>query len=302
MQRTFFKKLFQKNHVLMAVLTVIISGFSNVHAQYEVVLVKENVKLNGQTVAVGQKLQQTDLDRLHFEGNNAMIAVYSPSQGRIVRPEKEEIIAQAAATGAGIKRNAELDAVAERLRDYFKSYVILTDHPQIKINTAELLKDDDSPLYKGQYKNAVVYTRYQDQNTTTTNGKAIFRLDTLSESETVYLAKNKLYHSEPANEHFKTDIYVKIAGGTTSDSTLVKTVYLTYFHPNQAQELIKEVQTIKRANDASGKSELETFNLVYKFLDKYYGTPLPSDLGLWLNKNLMMTLNTDQLVAPADQK
>jgi hypothetical protein len=267
-------------------------------AQYEVVLVKDHVTLNGQPLTVGQKIQQADLDRLDFKGSNAMVAVYHPSQGRLVRPEKDEVMASASVSGGIIKRNQELNQLADKMKNYFKSYVFLTDNPTIKFDVPSLGVRDDGSLYDTQFNSSVVIARYLNPNNAAdTLESEIVKCALLSSNPVVTLSKSKMHQIAGNNDYLKIPIYVRVAG-TTDKANLspVRTMYVSYL--TNTDELKKEVRIIKNANEAQGKNEIEIYTAVYQYMDKYYGTPLPSDLGAWLNTNFGMNLNVDQLTAP----
>jgi hypothetical protein len=267
-------------------------------AQYEVVLVKEHVTLNGQALTVGQKIRQEDLDRLDFKGANAMIAVYNPSQGRLVRPEKDEVMASASVSGGIIKRNQELDQLADNMKKYFKSYVFLTDNPTIKFDVPSLGVRDDGSLYDKQFNSSVVVARHiNPNNSADTLESEIVKCGLLSDNPEITLSKSKMHQIAGNNDFMKIPVYVRIAD-TKDKANLspVRTMYISYL--SNTDEFKKEVRIIKNANEAQGKNEIEIFNAVYQYMDKYYGTPLPSDLGTWLNTNFGMKLNVDQLTAP----
>jgi len=267
-------------------------------AQYEVVLVKDHVTLNGQALAVGQKIQQADLDRLDFKGSNAMIAVYNPSQGRLVRPEKDEVMASASVSGGVIKRNQELYQLADKMKNYFKSYVFLTDNPTIKFDVPSLGVKYDKSVYDTQFEQAVVVARHiNPHNVADTLESEIVKCVFLNDNPTVTLSKAKMHQIAGDNDYLKIPVYVRVAGSTDkANLSLVRNVYLSYL--SNTDEFKKEVRIIKNANEAQGKNETEIYTAVYQYMDKYYGTPLPSDLGAWLNTNFGMKLNVDQLTAP----
>jgi hypothetical protein len=184
------------------------------------------------------------------------------------------------------------------MKNYFKSYVFLTDNPTIKFDVPSLGVRDDGSLYDTQFNSSVVIARYLNPNNAAdTLESEIVKCALLSSNPVVTLSKSKMHQIAGNNDYLKIPVYVRVAG-TTDKANLspVRTMYVSYL--TNTDELKKEVRIIKNANEAQGKNEIEIYTAVYQYMDKYYGTPLPSDLGAWLNTNFGMNLNVDQLTAP----
>lgn len=311
--------------VPIAVLLLSILFQTGAQAQFDVIYVKGKVFYKPNTaendtpkeVRVGDKVEKTgDLD--FTKDKSAYVALYNPSHGRIVVPDREDDAPpiSSGTTGNFIRRRTALDLLAKNLQDQLNGHVIFEDTAKIDltplvendVNAREMLDILDSVRVVFRFKYVAEDGTIETQENLLRDFHADFQRVLPEDRARILPIGRKALYSDSSGHVIeqrkiisRTELILRRPEAPTTRNTddakfkeprkhkQIK-INVQFRHPDSLDALKKEVQTLLNGYMVSGKNLNESIQLVIPYIEKYHGKVVSQDVEAWIRRNFTIEI------------